>query len=209
MSEKNFVPALQHPALTPLYDWVLIFSGLGPSFKRRLAPLADIQNKPGEIILDIGSGTGTHARILAAAYPLMTVVGIEPDPTLITFSEKFPTQSNLTYYKADASCLPYADQSVAYVFSTLVFHHLTPDEKAVALAEIYRVLKPDGTFILVDWGQLRVNAYRHFLYLVEQKNCIDSHFDGTFLEQIKENKFRLEKQIRVKRSGMWLYTFKK
>jgi SAM-dependent methyltransferase len=48
--------------------------------------------------------------------------------------------------------LPYPDASVDRVLSSLMFHHLDEDEKARALAEVRRVLTPDGSLHLADFG---------------------------------------------------------
>ena len=41
---------------------------------------------------------------------------------------------------------------MVHAVSTLVFHHLAPNAKARALAEIRRVLRPDGRLVIADYG---------------------------------------------------------
>lgn len=49
---------------------------------------------------------------------------------------------------------------------TLVFHHLAPDSKVRALAEIRRVLRPSGRLIIADYGRPRDRLQRvAFLYV--------------------------------------------
>ena len=46
--------------------------------------------------------------------------------------------------------LPYADGSFDRVFSSLMLHHLDSASKDALLAEVHRVLRPDGLLILAD-----------------------------------------------------------
>jgi ubiquinone/menaquinone biosynthesis C-methylase UbiE len=54
---------------------------------------------------------------------------------------------------ATAHDLPLADASVEVAITSLVLHHLTPREKRLALAELFRVLQHGGRLIVVDWGK--------------------------------------------------------
>lgn len=47
--------------------------------------------------------------------------------------------------------LPYLDGSVDRVFSSLLLHHLDPAAKDALLAEVRRVLRPDGVLVLADF----------------------------------------------------------
>src|SRR5205085_2628720 len=51
-----------------------------------------------------------------------------------------------------ATDLPYEDQSFDVAFSSLMFHHLDRDAKEAAAREVARVLKPEGRFLVADWG---------------------------------------------------------
>jgi SAM-dependent methyltransferase len=51
-----------------------------------------------------------------------------------------------------ATALPFADASFDRVTTSLVLHHLTSDDKARALREMHRVLRPGGELHVADWG---------------------------------------------------------
>jgi len=49
--------------------------------------------------------------------------------------------------------LPYPDNSFDRVVSSLVFHHLTRENKIHSLKEVFRVLKPQGELHVLDFGK--------------------------------------------------------
>ncbi len=54
----------------------------------------------------------------------------------------------------NAGELPFKPNSFDLVVSTLVFHHLPTAVKRQALCEIYRILRNDGRFLLIDYGKV-------------------------------------------------------
>ena len=66
--------------------------------------------------------------------------------------------------------MEFADHSFHRVLSSLVFHHLTPEHKRQAAAEIYRVLKPGGELHVADWGRARNILMRGAFLMVQ---CLD------------------------------------
>jgi ubiquinone/menaquinone biosynthesis C-methylase UbiE len=63
--------------------------------------------------------------------------------------------------------LPYPDETFDRVISSLVFHHLTPIQKAKALQDIKRVLKFDGELYIADWGKAENSLMRGLFYGVQ------------------------------------------
>lgn len=91
-------------------------------------------------VLDVGGGTGVHAAWLAAAGHAVHV--IDPVPAHVAAAALLP---GVTAEVGDARRLPIGDASVAVVLLMGPLYHLTePDDRAVALAEAYRVLRPGG-----------------------------------------------------------------
>jgi SAM-dependent methyltransferase len=103
----------------------------------------------------VGSGTGVEVRRLATAVgPRGRAVGVEPHATLRAEAQRRAAGegSAARFVDGEAEHLPFDDGSVDAVRSERVFQHLAEPEAAVA--EIARVLRPDGRVVLLDtdWG---------------------------------------------------------
>jgi ubiquinone/menaquinone biosynthesis C-methylase UbiE len=111
----------------------------GADLRRRL--LANVRGR----VLEIGGGTGGNL----AYYPdgLDEVVVTEPDKAMLDRARRkaVETGSTATLVQASAMELPFPDDSFDTVCCTVVLCTVPDPDKA--LAEIHRVLKPDGTFI--------------------------------------------------------------
>ena len=63
--------------------------------------------------------------------------------------------------------LPYPDGTFDRVLSSLVFHHLTSQDKLRTLHEVARVLRPGGELHLADWGRAQNPVMRASFLLVQ------------------------------------------
>lgn len=95
---------------------------------------------PGDAILEVGCGDGTHAEQLDETY---CYTGVDLSPSLV--AETRSRIDNGRVYQADARDLPLADNSHTAVIGTAVLHHL-PDAGA-ALEEWARVADESVTLM--------------------------------------------------------------
>jgi ubiquinone/menaquinone biosynthesis C-methylase UbiE len=135
------------------YDWLVRFVALGGErkFRERTLDLAELQ--PGETVLDVGCGTGT--LLIEAAKrvgPSGAVHGIEPSSAMVAHARRKAEAEGVTIDAQEGSAdrLPYGDASFDVVFCTMVLHHLPGPMHATAIAEMCRVLCPNGRLVLVD-----------------------------------------------------------
>ena len=106
---------------------------------------------PGERALDVGAGTGSETRVLAAAVaPGGSALGVEPNPGLRAVAGQRAAQAGSVarFVDGDALALPAGDAEVDVVWCERVFQHL--DQPGRAAAEIARVLRPGGRVALLD-----------------------------------------------------------
>src|SRR5690606_3679172 len=108
---------------------------------------------PGERVLDVGCGTGTLAIEIRKRVGSEGVVhGIDASPEMVTLAkEKARTrQLQIDFQVAAAQQLPFEDGAFDAVLCTMLMHHLPRDQRADAIAEMFRVLAPGGRVLIVD-----------------------------------------------------------
>lgn len=98
-------------------------------------------------LVEIGSGTGPNLQYLPRD---LMVIGVEPNPFMhphfLRESSERNGRSHLV--RGSAEALPFPDESVETVLSTLVLCSVGGLD--VALREIHRILKPGGRFIFLE-----------------------------------------------------------
>ena len=106
--------------------------------------------RSGEKVLDVGTGTGVVA--LTAARAGGVVSGLDLTPDLLEQARENARIAGLPtieWREGDAEQLPYQDASFDVVLSQ--FGHIFAPRPDVALAEMRRVLKPDGRVAFATW----------------------------------------------------------
>jgi ubiquinone/menaquinone biosynthesis C-methylase UbiE len=115
-------------------------------------PAAAANYKPGETVVDLGSGGGIDCILAARAVGATgRVVGVDLSANMIALARRSRSQlglSNLEFFQGEAEHLPMQDASADVVISNNTIN-LVADKDAL-FAEMYRVLKPGGRFVLCD-----------------------------------------------------------
>ncbi len=164
------------------------------TFKRCLVDQAGIEKK--SRVLDIGCGTATLTILIKKVHPEADVTGLDGDPEILKMAKTKIINAGLDI-KLDPGMafeLSYDNSSFDRVVSSLVFHHLTRENKVRTIKEIFRVLSPGGELHLADFGKPH-NALMYLISLVfrhleETKENIDGLLPGMFqeagFEQVEE-----------------------
>ena len=115
-------------------------------------PIALASIKPGETVLDLGSGAGFDAFLAAARVgPTGHVIGVDMTPEMIEKARANAAaggDANVEFRLGDIENMPVEDGSVDLVISNCVLN-LVPD-KPKAFSEIFRVLKSGGRIAVAD-----------------------------------------------------------
>lgn len=150
MSQRDFLPAAGHDLFLPLYDPLVRFMGFDRS-RQELISQANV--KPDHQILDIGCGTGTFVVLLKRQFPAAEVIGLDPDPKALRRAQNKVARAAVSVQldRGFSDELPYENGSFDRVFSSFMFHHLDEQEREKTLKEVSRVLRPRGSFHLLDF----------------------------------------------------------
>ena len=191
MADK-YIPALGYDWLTRVYDPLVRLTTREITFKRALIDQADIH--AGQRVLDLACGTGTLAVLIKRKYPLTEVLGIDGDPKILTIAIRKAEQNRveIDFEEGMSSELPYADQSLDRVLSSLFFHHLTRRNKLITLREAFRVLKPEGELHIADWGlpaSFFMRIVSQGIRLLDGTETTDDNFSGLLPSLVTETGF--------------------
>lgn len=107
---------------------------------------------PGLNWLDVGCGTGAFSELVLERCRPHTLAAIDPSEDQIAYARTTPAAAHLKFEVGDAQSLPYADAAFEVATMALVITFI-PDP-AKALAELKRVVKPQGTIATYVWDFL-------------------------------------------------------
>ena len=100
-------------------------------------------------IVDLGCGTGELVVAISRRLSDARIVGLDSSPSMLLWANRHSTtDGRLSFMTGDAAVMPFADETVDLVVSTLSLHHW--EEPANVFAEIARVLRPSGVALIYD-----------------------------------------------------------
>ena len=175
---SNSLPSPKPPlhniftAVPPHYDLVnhIITIGMDKRW-RRLATLACLETKPHRV-LDIGCGTGDLTISMARLANKDTeITGLDYSPPMLEIAkekaEKAGVGKRVRFIEGEASHLPFPDSTFDVTAISFAFRNLTYKNPVCQshLAEVLRVLKPGGRYVIVESSQPEnsfIRACSHF-----------------------------------------------
>ena len=153
MAEKPYVPALRFHSLTGLYDAVVALLCREKTFKAALVAQATL--RPGQKVLDLGSGTGTLTLALKSACPDASLLGVDADPDILARAQAKARRmgSDVTFLRSFAQDLDPGLGPFDRVVTSLFLHHLPASERKAVLERVLSSLKKGGEFHIADWDR--------------------------------------------------------
>src|SRR5258705_2377699 len=165
-AERDYVPAA--PQLW-LYDALVVVLARAWRWRREL--LAQIAPREGDVIADVGCGTGTQLVKIGRAAPGVTLIGIDPDPDVLHRARRKLANARILAgltrgYARDAADL-LRDRAANKIISSLVFHQVPLEEKIAGLAAMCAALVPGGELHVADYGLQRTPLMRKLFRIVQ------------------------------------------
>ena len=119
---------------------------------QRAVVLDIVALRPGERVLDVGSGPGFLAEQMAVAVgPQGSVCGIDPSESMLAIAAKREPSAGsapIELRQSSAERLPYPDRIFDAAVSTQVLEY--SNDVPAAIAEMFRVLRPGGRVLILD-----------------------------------------------------------
>lgn len=132
-----------------LYDAISGLAALSVGGERRFRRLAlqGLTILPETKVLDLCCGSGQATQILVEYS--QNVTGLDASPLSLKRARQNVPQAE--YVEAFAEDMPFADNLFDFVHTSVAMHEMEATQLRKILNEVCRVLKPGGTFALVDF----------------------------------------------------------
>lgn len=158
----------------------------------RMVEIAAVQGN--EKVADVGCGAGHTA--LAFAGVAAEVVAIDLSAEMLGAAASLAAErglQNITFRLGDAEAIPAADGEFDLVVSRYSAHHWPQPQQA--LAEIRRILKPGGRFILDDiisWDEPTIDSYLQTIEVLRDPSHVRDHSAAQWIAMMEACGFKAE-----------------
>lgn len=131
--------------------------------------------KKGDVIADVGAGTGMfEKRLSELTGPKGKVFAVEIAPSFVTYmKERFHKIPNIEVILSNENTTTLKDNSQNVVIVIDTYHHF--DKPEVMLKDFVRILKKDGHLVIVD-----------FSLTLDSRDWVKQHLKKSKTEYIKE-----------------------
>lgn len=180
-------------------DWTqkIIAQYLTPDIKATRQSVIDSLPKDNvNSLLDIGSGPGMLLEDIAERLTISRLVGADVSEDMVNAAQTRNTKNNIEYFVDSATSLRFDDESFDVVVSMQTLAYI--DDLSTALKEAYRVLKTNGTLVILDtdWDCICWNS-RYYQLMEEALQGYKSHCPHPYLPRqlpalLKDTGFKLE-----------------
>ncbi len=106
--------------------------------------LARMPVESGDVVLDLGCGSGYASRALRETGAVARAYGLDGSPEMVVNARSYTDDPAIGYVGGDFNALPFETDSIDHVWSMEAFYYATDPHRT--LAELRRILRPGGTF---------------------------------------------------------------
>lgn len=167
----SFTPAAGVSWLTPLYDLGIVL--LTRERRWRSALMNQMRPAAGDVIADVGCGTGSLLVRLGKREPGAHLIGVDPDEAILARARTKAAKAGvaLELHRGFAGEIDsiLAGRGVTKVVSSLVLHQVPMEEKVKAFRAMRALLHAGGEVHIADYGYQRSRLMRMLFRCVVQR----------------------------------------
>lgn len=147
-------------------------------------------------VLDICAGTAVNGILIAEQKTNATVIGIDNSKDMLSVARKKIARKKINSVEMremDATHLEFADHVFDVVIISLILHEMGKPLAQKTLSEARRVLKPEGTVLVVEWEQPQGLFQKFMFSIIKQLEFQNfEHFlNKDFDQYFKNNGFTI------------------
>ncbi|MBI4224668.1 MAG: class I SAM-dependent methyltransferase, partial [Deltaproteobacteria bacterium] len=156
-----------------------------------------------EHLLNIGCGTGDLEKRLIQKHPGLRLTGIDLSQDMLERArEKLGGNPRIQFTEGNFLTVPLPENTFDAVFSISNLHYFADPE--ALFAKTRRLLKPGGTFILIDWNRKSLKGRLYQAYM----SAFDPAFAKVYTMEettrlLDKNGFQTEKTARFRVGLLW------
>ncbi|WP_240274275.1 class I SAM-dependent methyltransferase [Mycobacterium ulcerans] len=191
---SSFTPAAGRFAPTFIYDPLIT---LTRERLWRTIAVAHLAPRRGDVIVDVGCGTGSLAVLIGRIQPQARVIGVDPDAAVLAIAARKADAVGVqvdwrTAMGDDLGAVVSAESADAMV-SSLVLHQCPMPTKQAIIAAMFAALRPGGRLVIADYGWQRTwlmrTAFR-IVQLADGKTDTQPNADGILPDLLSEANFQ-------------------
>jgi demethylmenaquinone methyltransferase/2-methoxy-6-polyprenyl-1,4-benzoquinol methylase len=152
------------------YDFLNRFLSLGLDISWRKKAIEQLRSNNPQNILDVATGTADMPILIFNKFKTPKIIGIDISKDMIAIGEKKIKQQQLEKFiqlqEGDSENIPFTDNS--FDAATVAFGVRNFENLEKGLAEVYRILKPNGKFVILEFSHPK-NAVFSVIYKLYMK----------------------------------------